>query len=584
MGEETPTIFRQISPFQYLRDGWAWILGGAFLSFEFAGIMMLGWPRGLLPSIRLPYVFAGDALAIQWLGQRSIEGWIFNNPRSGFPFGSNFTDYPGSDSGSFLIYKLLGLASRSGAYDLFFLLSFPACFISAFVVFRSFEIRRAYSFCAAMLFAFAPFHFARFFMGHDLYLWYFGVPIFFYHGRNLFVSGVTFKGLGSLTSIVSLAPTVAALSCFGVYYAFFGTILLVVCGIASSLRNMAFKPVLNAVLLCAVISVGVGLNLVPNAINRIEHGPNPEVATRRTDETERFGLKIIHLLLPQPDHRIKALGDFSTSYAETFPLSNTVSSVGVAGTIGFVVILVTMISTLAGKRPSPYMGFATAVTICLLLVSTVGGLDDLFALLVTPIIRGWDRISIFVDFAVLLAFAMWIDGLETINRRPVWTALTAVIVTTLGLLDQTPTSYKSVTQIAARRAAMDADFVHRIETLLPDGAAIYQLPYIPFPESAQIFRLYGYEPAIGFINSKVLKWSFGGMAGRPGDLFYRDLAKQPVTQQIVTIRKMGFSGVYIDRRGYADNGSEIVNEFTKALGHGPALTRADGEIVCFKIS
>jgi len=69
----------------FLSD-WRWVLAGTFFSFEFAGVLLFGWPSGLLPDVRLPYFFAKDGLLIQWLAQRAIEGWVFTNPRSGFPF------------------------------------------------------------------------------------------------------------------------------------------------------------------------------------------------------------------------------------------------------------------------------------------------------------------------------------------------------------------------------------------------------------------------------------------------------------------------------------------------------------------
>ena len=119
---------------------------------------------------------------------------------------------------------------------------------------------------------------------------------------------------------------------------------------------------------------------------------------------------------------------------------------------------------------------------------------------------------------------------------------------------------------------------------MPPGSAIYQLPYMEFPDFGPVEKLEGYAMATGFTNSKTLRWSFGGMQGREGDLFYRALAKKTVAEQVSAIEQLGFSGVYIDRRGFADRGVSIINDFTQVLGFDPVLERSDGNVVFFKLS
>jgi phosphoglycerol transferase len=571
---------------RYAVSDWKWLTLGALFSFEFASVLLLGWPTGLIPSVRLPYVFAGDGLLVQWLAQRAIEGWIFTNPRSGFPFGSDLYDYPGSDSGSFLIYKILGFLTHSGfsAVDLYFLLSFPIVFAVAFVVLRSFGIRKIYSAMSAVLFTFAPFHFSRLFYGHDLYTWYFGIPLFFYYGKNLFLHGQTHWRLGKPSRLLAFLLVVAALSSFGVYYAFFGVIVLIVSGIAASAKARAFRPLFNASLFCVAIGSGVILNVLPNIIDRASHGVNTEVAVRMPSESEFFALKIMQLVLPQPNHRIEVLQSYAKKYDATFPLANTTASLGGVGTVGFLALLLAAAAALIGTPVKPRFGFVAVVVISLLLISTVGGFNVLFATLVTPLIRGWDRISIFIEFGAILGFSLLIDGCNRINGSARATGLIAAGIATIGLLDQTPVSYFPTVASAFATAPVDESFIHQIEASVPKGAAIYQLPYMAFPESAPTEQLTVYELGTGFINSKTLRWSFGGMQGRQGDLFFRSLAKETVAKQLDVIKKLGFSGVYIDKRGFADRGAALIGELGQLLGSQPLLERSDGNVVFFKIA
>lgn len=546
----------------------------------------MGWPNGLVPSIRLPYVYAGDALFFHWMAQRSIEGWYFINERSGFPFGSTTYDFPNSDAGSFLIYKILGNLTGSvfSAVDLYFLLSFPVIFITAFIVLRSFDIRKIYCAMAAILFAFAPFHFSRLMYGHDLYLWYFGIPLFFYYGKNLIYYGQTHWGLRKPRRLISLLFVAFLLSSFGIYYAFFGAIVLLVCGVASSFKTVTFRPLRNSLLFCVLIFSGCVLNLLPSIVYRQTHAVNHEVAQRVPLQTEVYSLKIMTLLLPQPDHRVEVLRSFTAMYNSTFPLANTTASLGIVGVIGFLTILLSVGASLVQKPVGPAFGVAAIVVVSLLLISTVGGFNVLFAILVTPLIRGWDRISIFIEFGSILAFCLLLDGCARINRSSFVASLCAIVATIAGLWDQTPLSYRSVVAAGSAAGAVDEEFIHQIEASMPPESAIYQLPYMRFPDFGPLQKLGGYELATGFTNSKTLRWSFGGMQGREGDLFFRGLAEKSVPEQIVAIQNLGFSGIYIDRRGFADRGVSIIDDFSRAIGSAPILERSDGNVVFFKLT
>src|SRR5262245_26600821 len=88
-----------------LRDEYRWWVPAALLSAVAASVLLSGWPEGLRPNLRFPYLYEGDFLVHLWMAQRVIEGWLFENPRSGFPFGSGFLDYPGSDAANHLIVK-----------------------------------------------------------------------------------------------------------------------------------------------------------------------------------------------------------------------------------------------------------------------------------------------------------------------------------------------------------------------------------------------------------------------------------------------------------------------------------------------
>jgi phosphoglycerol transferase len=129
---------------------------------------------------------------------------------------------------------------------------------------------------------------------------------------------------------------------------------------------------------------------------------------------------------------------------------------------------------------------------------------------------------------------------------------------------------------------LDKNFVILIEQNIEPKSPIYQLPYIQFPEVPNLYQLESYDLLSGFNYSKTLRWSYGGMKGGDGDLFYQKLSQKPLNIQIKTIKKLGFKGVYVDLRGYEDHGNRIILELTKLLG--PALLiRQDNNVVFFKL-
>jgi phosphoglycerol transferase len=200
------------------------------------------------------------------------------------------------------------------------------------------------------------------------------------------------------------------------------------------------------------------------------------------------------------------------------------------------------------------------------------------------VIRAWNRVSIFIAYASVTAFFLALQILvrRFVNesRQAIALLAAAVAVGTFGILDQTVAACRSCNERTLTKFMLDRDFVGRIEQLLPANASVYQLPYIPFPEFPPVKRLDGYEPAAGFVHSKTLRWSFGGMKGREADRFFKALALRPIEEQIDVIRRQGFGGIYLDRRGYDDGARELLERVTSLVG-APAARRRDDEVVFF---
>ena len=563
------------------------IFGGIF-AFILASIFQEGSISGIFPNLQYPYIYSGDGLSYSWLIKRSMEGSIFDNIRNGYPFGASFLDYPSSDFGNQLILKTLGLISGKYfiALNLYYLLSFFTTFVFSFLVMRKiFALNLIFSFVASMLFVFSPFHFYR--LPHLYYTWYFGIPIFFLLSYYIF-------SIPKKTSIKSnknkfmFFLLILFLASFGVYYALFGVIVVMIGGVMGSLKNNNRYNLQAAIIVSFIISVGVLLNISPNLYNNYKHGRNTEVANRHALESELYGLKMTQLLFPHMKHKVDKLRHFTGKYNLKFPLSNenAISSLGFIGALGFILSFFILLMSLSGRKIDDRLIFLSGINLFLFLFGTIGGLGSIFAIFISPLIRAWNRISIFISFSSILIFFLTLQlvfkNYSIGKNKKFFILAISSILFVIGLYDQSVIGNRQINLVTKKRYELDKSFITQIEKILPKESAVYQLPYMMFPEVPAQYNLGPYDLLSGFLHSKTIRWSFGGMKGREGDLFYRALSNEPLKFQYKIIKDLGFNGIYLDLRGYSDGGKNVMKELKKILGK-PDLVRSDKKVVFFRV-
>jgi phosphoglycerol transferase len=148
-----------------------------------------------------------------------------------------------------------------------------------------------------------------------------------------------------------------------------------------------------------------------------------------------------------------------------------------------------------------------------------------------------------------------------------------------GLWDQSARFQQ--TQIAATFLS-DRQFFRHVEVSLPPHSSVYQLPYHPYPEAGPMHLMKDYEHFRGYLHASSLRWSYGGMKGRQGDLWLRALNDRPLAEQISLAAQNGFGAVYLDRHAYRDRGAAIEKILRETLGQ-PIATSADDSMVVFRM-
>ena len=386
----------------------------------------------------------------------------------------------------------------------------------------------------------------------------------------------------------------ALLGCNMVYYPFFTCFLLTVAAAMALWRRDRAHATMGGVLI-AVITGVLLINVLPNILYTRAHGATTS-GKRYSYEVELSGLKITQLLLPVTGHRVPALARLKANYNATHPLinENDWASLGLIAGTGFLVLIGW--SLFVRRRHTPATaadGAGTLVehlsvfNLATLLLATLGGFSVLFAVLVTPQIRAYNRTCVFIAFFSLLTVAVGLDlaALRWVRSRlgafVFYAALTLLGV--LGLLDQTGADADRDWTGLKHLYRNDQRFFAQVQETLPPGSEVFELPYEPFPEyGLTINGMVEYSEFRPYVHTHGLRWSYGTMKGLPGDAWERDTAALPPEGMLTALRHAGFSAIYIDRSGYADHAAALETRL-RALLDSPPMADPMGRFLVFKL-
>jgi phosphoglycerol transferase len=548
-------------------------------------------------DLRVPFSYRGDSVFFAMMVKAVVEhGWYLTNAQLGAPGVLTLHDFPQADAIHLLVIKILSALSGDWAllFNLYFLLGFPLIALSAFAVLRHFRVAGWPAAAVSVLYAFLP---SRLLIG-ELHLYlavFYQVPLavllaLWVAGDDppLWTAGERAwrprLALRRRRSVVAIGIALLV-SGTGAYYAFFAGVLIVVAGVWSAIERRSPRHAAAAAALAALIVGGLAAQSVPTLLYRRANGPNPAVAARPVAEAESYGLKIAPLLLPVSGHRIPTLAAITQRYQSASGTVGEVAatSLGAVGAAGFLILLGILIGRggVAGDR-APLLAALARLNLAALLFATTGGFGALFALLVSPQIRTYARMHVFIAFFGLFCVALLLDRVW--RARPRAGALLTGALAVVGLLDQITPRAVPPYEALARDYRADAAFVHALEAQLPPRAQIFQLPYLRFPESGGLpgTKLTDYDPLRPYLHTRTLRWSYPTMFGRPGDLWTNAVADQPAPELVRTLSDAGFDGILVDRSGYRDDGVSAIAALSGALGPDP-VTRTSGTLVFFDL-
>jgi phosphoglycerol transferase len=580
-------------------------VGGVLLCLVIVIFVMKLWRANL----RTPFEYGGDAVFHGMVIKGIIDnGWYLRNNFIGMPGGGELFYFPMADNLHFLFVKAFSFFTNDYALilNLYFLLTFPLTTISSLYVLRHFKIPYLVAALGSLLYTFLPYHFFR--NEHHLVLaGYYVVPLsvmvilWIASGRLMTIGSqekTAVRGL-SLRKRYFIASLVICLfiASGGLgYYAFFTCFFLLVAGIAAASCWHTIRHLLVALILIGAVFAGMVINLIPNVIYRWNHGESRTVM-RGTEEAELYGLKISQMLLPIDRHRIKTLSSLKEKYNRSAPLvnENGNATLGIVGSIGFLTLLGWLLfrkpfatQVWADHETTVLFSHLSVLTISGVLLATIGGFASLFALFISPQIRSYNRISVYLAFFSLFAVMLILDGLlgrrgNSRTARNLFPVLLAAILL-VGILDQTGNGIfvPQYAEVSSENAS-DAEFVGRIESTVGSNSMIFQLPYVPFPENPPVNKMQDYDHFRPYLHSHNLRWSYGAIKELANDRWQRATAGLSPDQFLEAIALAGFSGIYIDRGGYTDAGADIEAKLRSRLGIAPIVS-PNGRMLFFDLA
>lgn len=542
----------------------------------------------------LAYGIGGDGMTGLVTAKSMLQnGWIYQNPYIGAPGNGTNYDAVTMELMLSLIEQCLVTLTHNWilGYNLFYLSSYILIGITSFYALKQLELETVIALPSAVLYAFAPYHQMRG-IGH-LYLgMYFMVPLIvlymyrlmkkeqlFRKGRTIFKRNgsdgwITIPNILRIVCIMCMALT-------GIYYAFFACFFFCVVIFYKLLNQNNSKKAANTSLwsrikgsiaiviqpLICILTIVVTLILaaIPNLIYWLQYGRPEGLLSKGGEGAELYALKIVQMLLPIMNHRIPFFAKVRTFYDTYYPLvnENGFASLGIYMAVGFLVLCIALFMRYRLSEESD-IRIGSVYTLAAILFGSIGGFAAVLSFFVTAI-RCYNRFSIFIAMFSLIATAKFIQMIYHKKRHVIVTGILMLFIMAVGLLDQTP-AHMFYYEEAAAAYETDAQWIQSIDALLEDGAMVYQMPYMQYPENGAIQNMQDYSHFVGYIHSDSIRWSYGTVVGRETDQWQRTLQTMPLAEEIQTIQNAGFAGIYIDWNAYLPDERQEIEACFQSMG------------------
>lgn len=519
--------------------------------------------------VNTPLCYTQDGITTLVSQKCLIEegGWGMTCSRLGAPYGQNTSDFTTATFLPIILLKIGAIFTDNWVWGLN-LSYFIGYFIMAWIcyyILKKLRISVAFSMALAVLYTFLPFHMLRS-TEHFALSFYALTPVSVYYVL-LFMEADYRKWkeipwhekAGFMIWIIMAGMN-------GIYYSFFTCFLFCVAILYNLLQKNGAQSIKKCFWGIGSIMFGVMLASLPSFVYMIRNGGNTETVHRLRSEIATYALRISQLLLPITQHRIPLFAKIKEVYNNSFvPNENDSASLGIIFSVGFIILCIYLLKE--KRKENDIIGKLAALNICMVVYASVGGFVEIQSI-IFKLIRCSNRISVFIAFVCCVAVGILLDRIPENKISGRKKIIIAAMVLILGILDQTRPSYFE--EGVQEKMESERTFIAAIESMEEEGAMIFQLPNVVYPEQGMKERMGDYSHLIGYLYSDTLRWSYGSMKGREGSKLLEEICKNETPEMIEAMKKEGFEGIYIDRWGYKEEeAEELEKEIQEILRTSP---------------
>ncbi len=522
-----------------------------FLLVALVAAIWLWFYAKLTPSAwSYPVSYSGDALEVFARIKMAAEGdWLpFRDhyiQRLGAPFGANWNTYAEAD---LPLFAVLGLLSRwFGVFEtanVALLLAHLGAALAFYACARLLRARVEWALVGAAFYATSNYLFVRSISHFSLVLAW-TVPL------ALTTTWLVGSGRGLLARHRWLClGTAAALGMGSPYYLF------------AYLQLMALAVLWQWLGIRRRQNMAMGLIAIGTALAVFVIVSAPQWLARRDDQqldpivrdyrgTELYALKPLEMLVPPRVHRVDWLAMFGRRYERwSFGrIEGDSPYLGLAGIISLALLIGVAARRAAAVRvqrlPAPFWQM-----IWLLLFATIGGVGNVLAFFARlQVFRSTNRFSIFILALALLFAVSWLS--RWWRRWPRWLSVAAAgVALAAGLWEQVPTPLSDAQRAdIAVRVRGDQAMGRWLETQLPPGAMVFQVPVLGFPEVPAPGAMRDYEHFRPFLATDEVRFSYGALKNRARGRWQQEITRLPPAELAHQLEAAGFSALYVNARG-----------------------------------
>jgi hypothetical protein len=547
----------------------------------------------------------GTAAMVKAIAEGAVTPFAWKGiAKLGAPGKGDWNDWPLVEEAQFGLFGLLSSwMGLFAGYNFGLMLGHVAAAVTFYLVARWSSCSTPWAFVASLAYGLAPYMFAQ--SPHHItceYIWH--IPLFLLVWRW----ASTEPGLTLLSPHIAAACTIGAIAGLqSPYYTNILCQLTLLGGAVIAWRRGAWAPLVGAGAVVASAAAAFALTNIDTWTYRLSHSGNEAALLREYKWLEIYGFKLVDLFVPVTSHRLGFFRDFGIAHRKAAPLLDEGASyLGIVGIVALLWLVGTAVRNVVQRRPNGVPLVAWQVLWIVLMFNT-GGINAILASFFgITLFRTACRYSVVILAIVLLYASRRLTELEREGLSPA-TSETRRIATITGLLatclvilfDQVPRApaHEKATMIRMQIES-DGDFVSKMEAALPDGAMVFQLPAMEFPE-APVAGVPSYDHFRPYLYSRDLRFSFGAVRGREVSQWQQavqqkllegavaDQQAQVVRFNIANVntavdelQKRGFKAVYINRRGFPDGGRGLVEALAELGFDSPPIASGLGDLVC----